>query len=81
MATNYRHVSRPSFIREHIEIVRTIGGGEIRCDTCFLSPLTKKEFADIVGCNVSTLSKWLRREPIRQDIADRIRKAVKAVHE
>lgn len=82
MATNYRHVSQPRFIRENIEIIRSREtGGEVRCVTCHGPALGRGELAGILGISTSTLSKWLRREPIRQDIADKIRAAVKAVHE
>ena len=82
MSTMYQHVSRPRFIREHIEIIRSReNGGEIRCDTCHGPALGRGEFAQIVGVSPSTLAKWLRCEPIRQDIADKIRSAVKEVRE
>lgn len=81
MAVNHARVTSPRFMRENIEIVRATGGGDIRCVTCHGPAVGRGEFAAAIGVSPSTLAKWLRKEPIRQDIADKIRAAVKAVHE
>ena len=81
MASNFTRTTSPRFLRENIEIIRNTMGGELRCVTCHGPAVTKGDFANVVGVSPSTLSKWMRREPIRQDIADKLRNAVKAVHE
>jgi DNA invertase Pin-like site-specific DNA recombinase len=69
------------WIREHLILVRRTSGGTLECDTCGLAALTKTELADLLGIGTGTLYKFLGKQPIRQDIADKIRDSVKAVHE
>lgn len=84
MALNHQRVTNPRFIREHIELVRHAapGWGGIRCDTCHGPALTKAELAGVIGVSTSTLTNFLNKRSLtRADIADKIRNAVKAVHE
>lgn len=64
---------------EHHGIYRQTGS--VLCLTCggYIGGLTK--VAAAIGVSASTLNKWLKRETIRQDLADRIRSAFARIEE
>jgi len=79
---NRDRIRTAKWVREHLILVRRReGAGSLECDTCKLPALTKWELATVLGISPSTLAKFLGHRPIRQDIADKIRDSVKAVHE
>lgn len=60
----------------------TIHYGSFICVTCGgVGSVNSEAIARLAGTSSSTVRKWLRREPVRQDIADRIRSVVLRVEE
>lgn len=55
------------------------GNGYIGCDSCGGYVVSKEEFANVVGVSPGVVSKWLRREPVRSDIAARMAGALRGV--
>jgi hypothetical protein len=48
-------------------------GGYLYCDGCGASTVTLADFCRAIGVNGYQLRKYLDRQPMRQDIADKIR--------
>lgn len=76
----------PKFIREHVILERKgpyDGGyrmsGFIVCDTCHSLVLSNADLGAAIGVGATSISRFLKREPIREDIAAKIRASVKAV--
>lgn len=68
------------FLREHGVADRTITpGGGVVCDTCGGYVVSKAELAGVAGVPPAAASKWLRREPVRPDVAAKLERTVKAV--
>lgn len=55
--------------------------GMFTCPCCGGNVVNTAECARIIGVGAQTLSKWLRREPIRQELANKIRSAFLRVEE
>jgi len=55
--------------------------GYVACETCGHSVLSTAEVAEIVGVGDASVSKWLKRESVRADIAAKLHASFKAVRE
>lgn len=55
--------------------------GSLACGSCGSSSITKADFADDVGITINHLNRWLRRQPIPEPVAQRIRSKVLRVVE
>lgn len=81
------------FLKAHGVILRKTAGGAalvegqtyrlsgwIACDTCGNGVVSREELARIAGVSPASVSKYLNREPLRPDVAERIKATVKEVH-
>ena len=86
------NVENPRFLKEHGVAVRegprTENGemviastGYVACETCgsYLGPTYA--VARTIGVSEGMLRKWLTGQPVRPDVATRIRSSFKAVHD
>lgn len=73
----------PGWVRSNVVARRADprGAGGFTCHCCGGHTHSIADMAQVIGVSSSTLSRWLKREAVRQDVAERIRAAFLRVEE